>query len=148
MCGIVGYIGKSDSKQVLLNGLEKLEYRGYDSAGIAVLNESGVHSTKVKGRIATLRENVDNSIQAPMGIGHTRWATHGEPSTANAHPHQSSSGKFTIVHNGVIENYQNLKNEYLRDVSFVSETDTEIIVQLIERFYHEFQDTTEAFRKQ
>lgn len=147
MCGIVGYIGKSDSKQVLLNGLEKLEYRGYDSAGIAVLNESGVHSTKVKGRIATLRENVDNSIQAPMGIGHTRWATHGEPSTANAHPHQSSSGKFTIVHNGVIENYQNLKNEYLRDVSFVSETDTEIIVQLIERFYHEFQDTTEAFRK-
>ncbi|MBU8791771.1 glutamine--fructose-6-phosphate transaminase (isomerizing) [Oceanobacillus caeni] len=147
MCGIVGYIGNNDSKNVLLHGLEKLEYRGYDSAGIAVLNEEGVHLTKVKGRIAKLKESVDDSVQATMGIGHTRWATHGIPSITNAHPHQSTSGKFTIVHNGVIENYQDLKREYLSDVTFLSETDTEVIVQLIDKFYQEHQDTLTAFRK-
>lgn len=147
MCGIVGYIGNNDSKNVLLHGLEKLEYRGYDSAGIAVLNEEGVHLTKVKGRIAKLKESVDESVQATMGIGHTRWATHGIPSITNAHPHQSTSGKFTIVHNGVIENYQDLKREYLSDVTFLSETDTEVIVQLIDKFYQEHQDTLTAFRK-
>ncbi|MFD1850085.1 glutamine--fructose-6-phosphate transaminase (isomerizing) [Oceanobacillus bengalensis] len=147
MCGIVGYIGQNDSKNILLNGLEKLEYRGYDSAGIAVLNDDGINLTKVKGRIATLKESVDNSIQATMGIGHTRWATHGVPSIANAHPHQSTSGKFTIVHNGVIENYQDLKREYLSDVVFVSETDTEVIVQLINKLYEKYQDTAKAFRE-
>ncbi|WP_068677485.1 glutamine--fructose-6-phosphate transaminase (isomerizing) [Oceanobacillus sp. Castelsardo] len=147
MCGIVGYIGNNDSKNVLLHGLEKLEYRGYDSAGIAVLNEEGVHLTKVKGRIANLKESVDDSVQATMGIGHTRWATHGIPSTTNAHPHQSTSGKFTIVHNGVIENYQDLKREYLSDVTFLSETDTEVIVHLIDKLYKEHQDTLTAFRK-
>ncbi|GAB3063058.1 glutamine--fructose-6-phosphate transaminase (isomerizing) [Virgibacillus ainsalahensis] len=147
MCGIVGYIGQNDTKEVLLNGLEKLEYRGYDSAGIAVLNNEGVNLTKVKGRIATLRESVDDSIHATMGIGHTRWATHGVPSENNAHPHQSASGRFTLVHNGVIENYQDLKREYLSDVSFVSETDTEVIVQLIEKLYEKNEDTAEAFRQ-
>ncbi|WP_156291608.1 glutamine--fructose-6-phosphate transaminase (isomerizing) [Oceanobacillus salinisoli] len=147
MCGIVGYIGNNDSKSILLHGLEKLEYRGYDSAGIAVLNDEGVNLTKVKGRIVNLKERVDESIQATMGIGHTRWATHGVPSITNAHPHQSSSGKFTIVHNGVIENYQDLKKEYLSDVSFVSETDTEVVVQLIEKLYNQYQDTVKAFRE-
>ncbi|WP_099156737.1 glutamine--fructose-6-phosphate transaminase (isomerizing) [Virgibacillus ndiopensis] len=147
MCGIVGYIGQNDTKEILLNGLEKLEYRGYDSAGIAMLNDNGMNLFKVKGRIAALRERVDNSISATMGIGHTRWATHGVPSEENAHPHQSTSGRFTLVHNGVIENYQDLKNEYLSDVTFASETDTEVVVQLIEKLFENHQDTAEAFRQ-
>lgn len=147
MCGIVGYIGQNDTKDVLLNGLEKLEYRGYDSAGIAVLNDEGINLFKVKGRIAALRERVDNSVHATMGIGHTRWATHGVPSEENAHPHRSTSGRFTLVHNGVIENYQEIKKEYLQDVNFVSETDTEVIVQLVEKLFAENGSTIEAFRK-
>ncbi|MFD2630444.1 glutamine--fructose-6-phosphate transaminase (isomerizing) [Oceanobacillus kapialis] len=147
MCGIVGYIGQNDTKDVLLNGLEKLEYRGYDSAGIAVLNDKGINLFKVKGRIAALRERVDSSVHATMGIGHTRWATHGVPSEDNAHPHRSTSGRFTLVHNGVIENYQEIKKEYLQDVNFVSETDTEVIVQLIEKLFAETGSTIEAFRK-
>ncbi|CDQ41311.1 MULTISPECIES: glutamine--fructose-6-phosphate transaminase (isomerizing) [Virgibacillus] len=147
MCGIVGYIGQNDTKEILLDGLQKLEYRGYDSAGIAMLNENGVNLFKVKGRIATLRERVDHSIHATMGIGHTRWATHGVPSEENAHPHQSASGRFTLVHNGVIENYQAIKDAYLSDVDFASETDTEIVVQLIEKLFAELGDTPAAFRK-
>ncbi|WP_243550120.1 glutamine--fructose-6-phosphate transaminase (isomerizing) [Priestia megaterium] len=147
MCGIVGYIGTEDSKEILLRGLEKLEYRGYDSAGIAVVNNEGVHVFKEKGRIAELRQAVDNSVAAPAGIGHTRWATHGVPSQENAHPHQSTSGRFTLVHNGVIENYAILKREYLQDVTFKSETDTEVIVQLIEKIAAEGLDVEEAFRK-
>jgi glucosamine--fructose-6-phosphate aminotransferase (isomerizing) len=147
MCGIVGYIGTEDSKEILLRGLEKLEYRGYDSAGIAVVNNEGVHVFKEKGRIAELRQAVDNSVVAPAGIGHTRWATHGVPSQENAHPHQSTSGRFTLVHNGVIENYAILKREYLQDVTFKSETDTEVIVQLIEKIAAEGLDVEEAFRK-
>ncbi|MDL4841246.1 glutamine--fructose-6-phosphate transaminase (isomerizing) [Aquibacillus rhizosphaerae] len=147
MCGIVGYIGYNDTKEVLLNGLEKLEYRGYDSAGIATLNKDGINLFKVKGRIAALRERVDNNVQATMGIGHTRWATHGAPSEDNAHPHQSASGRFTIVHNGVIENFYELRDAYLNDVSLKSETDTEIIVQLIEVLHQKYNDTAEAFRQ-
>lgn len=147
MCGIVGYIGTEDSKEILLRGLEKLEYRGYDSAGIAVVNNEGVHVFKEKGRIAELRQAVDNSVVAPAGIGHTRWATHGVPSQENAHPHQSTSGRFTLVHNGVIENYAILKREYLQDVTFKSETDTEVIVQLIEKIAAEGLDVEEVFRK-
>ncbi|RDY72580.1 glutamine--fructose-6-phosphate transaminase (isomerizing) [Halobacillus trueperi] len=147
MCGIVGYIGQNDTKEILLNGLEKLEYRGYDSAGIATLNENGVEVTKVKGRIASLREAVDESVKATHGIGHTRWATHGAPSEENAHPHQSTSGRFTIVHNGVIENYVDVRDEYLSDVEFKSETDTEIIVQLMEVLNNEMNDVAVAFRK-
>ncbi|AQX56349.1 glutamine--fructose-6-phosphate transaminase (isomerizing) [Priestia flexa] len=147
MCGIVGYIGTQDSKEILLRGLEKLEYRGYDSAGIAVVNDDGVHVFKEKGRIAELRQSVDNNVVAPAGIGHTRWATHGVPSRENAHPHQSHNGRFTLVHNGVIENYAILKREYLQDVEFKSETDTEVIVHLIEKIASEGLEVEEAFRK-
>lgn len=147
MCGIVGYIGNLDSKEILLKGLEKLEYRGYDSAGIAVMNDNGVQVFKEKGRIADLRNIVDEDVMANTGIGHTRWATHGVPSTVNAHPHQSNSGRFTLVHNGVIENYDILKREYLQGVALKSDTDTEIIVQLIELFVNNGSNTEEAFRK-
>ncbi|MDY0407126.1 glutamine--fructose-6-phosphate transaminase (isomerizing) [Virgibacillus sp. 179-BFC.A HS] len=147
MCGIVGYIGQQDTKEILLNGLNKLEYRGYDSAGIAMLNEEGISLFKATGRIANLRKRVDNSISATMGIGHTRWATHGIPSGENAHPHMSASGRFVLVHNGVIENYVELKRELLADVSFVSETDTEVIVQLVEKFANEGMDTKTAFQR-
>ncbi|MED4271499.1 glutamine--fructose-6-phosphate transaminase (isomerizing) [Geobacillus stearothermophilus] len=147
MCGIVGYIGYQDVKEILLRGLEKLEYRGYDSAGIAVLNESGVHVFKEKGRIADLRRIVDPNVNATVGIGHTRWATHGAPSRVNAHPHQSASGRFTLVHNGVIENYEMVKRDYLADVTFQSDTDTEVIVQLVEKFVRDGLTTEEAFRK-
>jgi len=147
MCGIVGYIGYQDVKEILLRGLEKLEYRGYDSAGMAVLNENGVHVFKEKGRIADLRRIVDSDVKATIGIGHTRWATHGAPSRVNAHPHQSASGRFTLVHNGVIENYEMVKRDYLADVAFQSDTDTEVIVQLVEQFVRDGLTTEEAFRK-
>jgi glucosamine--fructose-6-phosphate aminotransferase (isomerizing) len=147
MCGIVGYIGNNDSKEILLRGLEKLEYRGYDSAGIAIANEQGIHVFKEKGRIAELRAGVDESIAAATGIGHTRWATHGVPSKLNAHPHQSTTGRFTLVHNGVIENYAILKRDYLQGVELQSDTDTEIIVQLIEKIANEGLSVEEAFKK-
>lgn len=147
MCGIVGYIGYKDAKEILLSGLEKLEYRGYDSAGIAIRDAQDVHVFKEKGRIADLRKIVDEKVSAVTGIGHTRWATHGVPSRENAHPHQSLSGRFTLVHNGVIENYEQLKKEYLLDVPLKSDTDTEVIVQLIELFVHEGLETEVAFRK-
>lgn len=147
MCGIVGYIGNTDAKEILLKGLEKLEYRGYDSAGIAVVTESGVQVFKEKGRIADLRSVVDETVLAHTGIGHTRWATHGVPSHNNAHPHQSTSGRLTLVHNGVIENYLGLKREYLEDVTFASDTDTEVIVMLIEKFVNDGLTVEAAFRK-
>ncbi|WP_134704831.1 glutamine--fructose-6-phosphate transaminase (isomerizing) [Ammoniphilus sp. YIM 78166] len=148
MCGIVGYIGNQDTKEILLRGLEKLEYRGYDSAGIAVMNDAGVHVFKEKGRIAALREIVDLNTNATIGIGHTRWATHGVPSQYNAHPHQSGSGRFTLVHNGVIENYELLKRDYLSDYDFKSDTDTEVIVQLVEHFVQNMGlDVEAAFTK-
>ena len=146
MCGIVGYIGTHDVKDILLNGLEKLEYRGYDSAGIAISNESGIHIYKDKGRIAHLRTVVNPSVLAQVGIGHTRWATHGVPNRENSHPHQSKTGRFTIVHNGVIENELALRQTYLSDYSFVSETDTEVIVALIEKFVSEKEDVELAIR--
>ena len=146
MCGIVGYIGEIDSKEILLKGLEKLEYRGYDSAGIAVRNEDGITVFKEKGRIADLRQAVELDVFAKTGIGHTRWATHGVPNQLNAHPHQSDSQRFTLVHNGVIENYHLVQKEYLSDVDMTSDTDTEVIVQLIEKFSKEGMTTGEAFR--
>ena len=137
MCGIVGYIGENNCKDILLDGLEKLEYRGYDSAGITLLENNDVEVIKVKGRIAALREKVGTTAAGKVGIGHTRWATHGVPSETNAHPHQSTSERFTLVHNGVIENYKELKKEYLQGVEFKSETDTEVVVQLVEKFSSE-----------
>ncbi|WP_214540629.1 glutamine--fructose-6-phosphate transaminase (isomerizing) [Staphylococcus pseudintermedius] len=147
MCGIVGYIGYQNSKEILLNGLEKLEYRGYDSAGIATRNDNEVTVTKAKGRIAELRREADNEIDGQTGIGHTRWATHGIPNYENSHPHQSSSERFTLVHNGVIENYEELKEEYIPNVTLVSDTDTEVIVQLVEHFSETGLSTEEAFTK-
>lgn len=148
MCGIVGYIGYDNAKELLLSGLEKLEYRGYDSAGIAVANDNGTTVFKEKGRIAELRKVADNNdTDSHVGIGHTRWATHGVPSTVNSHPHQSNNERFTLVHNGVIENYEELKSEYLSDVTFQSETDTEVIVQLVEHFSNKGLETEEAFSK-
>ncbi|EUJ60360.1 glutamine--fructose-6-phosphate transaminase (isomerizing) [Listeria fleischmannii] len=147
MCGIVGFIGSKNAKDVLLNGLEKLEYRGYDSAGIALLNHEEVYVVKEKGRIADLSEKVAKDAFGEVGIGHTRWATHGKPSHENAHPHQSTSGRFTMVHNGVIENYSLLKEEYLKEATFISDTDTEVIVQLVEKFVEEGLTTESALRK-
>ena len=147
MCGIVGYIGSRDVKEILLQGLEKLEYRGYDSAGIAVKGEDETKVFKEKGRIRDLRNKVEDDFEGKVGIGHTRWATHGEPSVVNSHPHQSLDGRFTLVHNGVIENYVQLKEDYLEDVNLVSDTDTEIIVQLIAKFEKEGSSTLEAFKK-
>lgn len=148
MCGIVGYIGYDNAKELLLKGLEKLEYRGYDSAGIAVVNDDGTKLFKEKGRIAELRKVADNSDEdGTLGIGHTRWATHGVPNYENSHPHQSTSGRFTLVHNGVIENYEELKAEYLSDVTFSSETDTEVIVQLADYFSRQGLATEDAFTK-
>lgn len=148
MCGIVGYIGYDNAKELLLKGLEKLEYRGYDSAGIAVVNDDGTKLFKEKGRIAELRKVADNSDEdGTLGIGHTRWATHGVPNYENSHPHQSTSGRFTLVHNGVIENYEELKAEYLSDVTFSSETDTEVIVQLADYFSKQGLATEDAFTK-
>lgn len=147
MCGIVGYNGSLDAKEILLKGLEKLEYRGYDSAGIAVHNEEGITIFKEKGRIADLRNAVDGDVEAHIGIGHTRWATHGVPNKLNAHPHQSASGRFTLVHNGVIENYHLLKKAYLKGIQVQSETDTEVIVQLVDLFSQEGLSTVDAFRK-
>lgn len=148
MCGIVGYIGYDNAKELILKGLEKLEYRGYDSAGIAVVNDDGTKLFKEKGRIAELRKVADNSDEdGTLGIGHTRWATHGVPNYENSHPHQSTSGRFTLVHNGVIENYEELKAEYLSDVTFSSETDTEVIVQLVDYFSRQGLATEDAFTK-
>lgn len=148
MCGIVGYIGYTNAKELLLKGLEKLEYRGYDSAGIAVANESETKVFKEKGRIAELRKVAENSDEdGTQGIGHTRWATHGVPNYENSHPHQSASKRFTLVHNGVIENFEELKAEYLSDITFLSQTDTEVVVQLIEHFSNEGYTTEEAFTK-
>jgi len=147
MCGIVGYVGVKNAKDTLVHGLRKLEYRGYDSTGIALLNSEGVHVFKEKGRIAVLEKAIDENIVGTLGIGHTRWATHGEPSKENAHPHQSASGRFTLVHNGVIENDTQLKAQYLADVAFKSETDTETVVQLIEKFVDEGDAVEGAFRK-
>lgn len=146
MCGIVGYIGEQGCKDILLNGLEKLEYRGYDSAGIALLTENGVNIFKDKGRIAHLRSICDESTDSTIGIGHTRWATHGKPNLVNSHPHESTSGRFTLVHNGVIENDDQLKENTLSKVAFKSDTDTEVIVQLIEKHVFEGNSVEEAFR--
>ncbi|MGE7666211.1 glutamine--fructose-6-phosphate transaminase (isomerizing) [Ureibacillus composti] len=147
MCGIVGYNGELDSKEILLKGLEKLEYRGYDSAGIALHNAEGITVFKEKGRIADLRTAVNDDVIAHIGIGHTRWATHGVPNKLNAHPHKSASGRFTLVHNGVIENYHLLQKAYLKGIQMQSDTDTEVIVQLVELFANEGLTTVDAFRK-
>jgi glucosamine--fructose-6-phosphate aminotransferase (isomerizing) len=138
MCGIVAYVGDRTAYTILINGLQRLEYRGYDSAGIALFN-GAAHVYKCKGKVKDLQKMTRNrDIPGLMGMGHTRWATHGEPSDINAHPHQSMNGKFHIVHNGIIENYAPLKKELInRGYIFESETDTEVLVNLIENIYIE-----------
>ncbi|KRF44176.1 glutamine--fructose-6-phosphate transaminase (isomerizing) [Paenibacillus sp. Soil787] len=137
MCGIVGYIGKRNSQEILLEGLKKLEYRGYDSAGVAVYTADGLQIKKAKGRIANLESKLDETpLTGSVGIGHTRWATHGKPSDVNSHPHTDNSLKFSVVHNGIIENYITLKEELMaKGHNFVSETDTEVISHLIADLY-------------
>lgn len=138
MCGIVGYTGNQSAAPLLLEGLKKLEYRGYDSAGIAVTEDHSIHISKVTGRIANLCEKTEDGRLTPgtTGIGHTRWATHGAPTEPNAHPHASNDGRFAVVHNGIIENYVELRQELTREgYRFESETDTEVIIHLVEMYY-------------
>lgn len=138
MCGIVGYIGKKPAAPLLLEGLSKLEYRGYDSAGVALLDAAGMAVCKAKGRLRVLEERMNGGVGYPqtVGIGHTRWATHGRPSDENAHPHCSENGRFAVVHNGIIENYAALREELSeKGIAFTSETDTEVIAQLLEQYY-------------
>lgn len=138
MCGIVGYVGSEQAAPVLLKGLATLEYRGYDSAGIAVWHGGQLEMAKAAGKLQVLRDLTaeGSSLPGTMGIGHTRWATHGEPTDVNAHPHLSRSGRFAVVHNGIIENYQQLKTRLQRHgYNFVSQTDTEVIAQLVEYYY-------------
>jgi len=137
MCGIIGYVGSEDAVPIITDGLKKLEYRGYDSAGIAVCGKTGFNVVKQKGRLAALEKRlVGNPISGTIGIGHTRWATHGEPSDANSHPHLGSQSKIAVVHNGIIENYKWLKERLeKKGVRFASQTDSEVIAQLAERYY-------------
>ncbi|MDT2756894.1 glutamine--fructose-6-phosphate transaminase (isomerizing) [Enterococcus asini] len=144
MCGIVGIIGKQQAELVILQGLERLEYRGYDSAGLYVANRTSSHLIKAQGRIKNLAEKVTPEVTGTIGIGHTRWATHGKPSEANAHPHTSASGRLVLVHNGVIENFDELHQTYLADHQFKGQTDTEIVVHLIEELMNQEDLTTEA----
>lgn len=137
MCGIVGYIGSREATPVLMNGLKRLEYRGYDSAGVAILHEGKIEMVKTKGRLTTLEEKLKNvELKGNLGIGHTRWATHGEPNDVNSHPHISSSGKIAVVHNGIIENFMKLK-EFLisKGYRFQSDTDSEVVANLIDYNY-------------
>lgn len=138
MCGIVGYVGNKDAQQVILEGLEKLEYRGYDSAGIAICNENAnILSAKKKGRLSILETYLqEQPLKGHVGIGHTRWATHGAPSDVNSHPHCNESGTIAVVHNGIIENYMQIKEELLeKGYHFQSDTDTEVVVHLIDHYY-------------
>ncbi len=148
MCGIVGYAGGDEAAPILLKGLEKLEYRGYDSAGVAVYDGTSICVVKTKGRLKNLREKIHEGrdVRGRVGIGHTRWATHGKPSDLNAHPHMSGSGRFAVVHNGIIENYLPLR-DFLSEKGyrFVSDTDTEVVAQLLDYFYQG--DLLDAVRK-
>ena len=149
MCGIVGYVGKDKALPILINGLKNLEYRGYDSAGVAILSESKLNIVKNKGRIKNLEEILDyDKISGNIGIAHTRWATHGVPSRENAHPHTDNKHNFAVVHNGIIENYLELKEKLLHlGYTFVSATDTEVIPMLMEYYYEIEKDVFKAFKR-
>ena len=138
MCGIVGYFGNKDSVPILINGLKRLEYRGYDSAGLAVIGDDQLHLLKKAGKVSVLESEVDDHVfNGTVGIAHTRWATHGEPNDINAHPHTDQDGKIALIHNGIIENYNVLKQVLEKEgVKFQSETDSEVLVQLISKIYY------------
>jgi len=138
MCGIIGYVGKENAVPIIVEGLKKLEYRGYDSAGIAIYGKNGFDVIKQKGRLAALEEKLSGqNLAGRMGIGHTRWATHGEPSDINSHPHVGSKNKIAVVHNGIIENYKHIKERLENHgVNFYSQTDSEVIAQLAEHYYN------------
>lgn len=148
MCGIIGFAGKTEAVTILLDGLERLEYRGYDSAGVAVVSPDGkLQVKKSKGRLSALRTllEAEEPLSGSIGIGHTRWATHGEPNDVNAHPHVGQEGKIAVVHNGIIENYLEIKNALIRKgITFSSDTDTEVIVQLLEYYYKKYSVLTDA----
>ena len=138
MCGIVGYIGKEQAAPILLDGLAKLEYRGYDSAGLAVYDGNDIEIVKAKGRLQALRDRTGDgrSLKGTLGIGHTRWATHGEPSVSNAHPHFNGNKTIAVVHNGIIENYQPLREKMIqKGYTFISDTDTEVVAHLLDYYY-------------
>ena len=144
MCGIVGYIGDNQAIPFLLDGMSKLEYRGYDSAGVAVYDKGKIRIEKCVGRLEALKQKLKGNMpEGTMGIGHTRWATHGRPSDVNSHPHADSSGEFVVVHNGIIENYLGLKQDLqAKGHNFLSETDTEVVAHLMaEYFTGDFEDT-------
>lgn len=149
MCGIVGYIGNKNASQILIEGLKKLEYRGYDSAGIAILDNDDILVRKCKGALKFLEKKIaDETIKGSVGIGHTRWATHGEPSDTNSHPHTSMDGSISIVHNGIIENYASIKAQLQSQGSvFLSQTDTEVVVHLIDKLYKQEKDIFKAVLK-
>ena len=149
MCGIVGYIGPRDATPIVLNGLKKLEYRGYDSAGLAVIQDGRIEIRRDAGKLSHLTDLVNGSpIHGTPGVGHTRWATHGAPSARNAHPHLGATGRVVVVHNGIIENYLDLRNELTAEgVEFHSDTDTEVIVHLVEHYISTGLDLTESARK-
>ena len=149
MCGIVGYIGKRQASDLLVEGLSKLEYRGYDSAGVAIIEDEKISVRKLKGRLANLENDLNaNSINGHIGIGHTRWATHGEPSDVNSHPHSNGNATISVVHNGIIENYMKLR-EWLTDkgYQFLSETDTEVIPNLVDYYYRDGRNLFDAVVK-
>lgn len=149
MCGIVAYIGERDAYPVIIKGLRRLEYRGYDSAGVAIMNQHGLNVYKKTGKVSDLEEFVkDKDVSGSIGMGHTRWATHGEPNDRNAHPHYSESKTFAIIHNGIIENYNSIKTELKnRGHKFESDTDTEVLIHLIEELYDNLKvDLEEAVR--
>ena len=149
MCGIVAYLGDREAYPILINGLRRLEYRGYDSAGVALLHDKELRILKCQGKVSDLERHVsDHSVSGTLGIGHTRWATHGPPNDVNAHPHQSTSGDLALIHNGIIENYAAIKEELShRGHVFVSETDTEVLVHLIDDVQRtEKVDLAEALR--
>lgn len=148
MCGIVGYIGSKQASHLLINGLLRLEYRGYDSAGVTLLQDSKLVTIKQKGRVAALDNQIDHKkMNATIGIAHTRWATHGEPNNINAHPHSDNSGNISIVHNGIIENYSALKKQLIeKGYSFHTQTDSEVLAVLIGAFYEQVKDLEKAVR--
>jgi len=148
MCGIVGYIGPREATSIILNGLKRLEYRGYDSAGLAIIQNGNIEIRREAGKLSNLEQLVNtNPISGKVGIGHTRWATHGEPSARNAHPHLGSTGKVVVVHNGIVENFLELREELSAEgVVFQSDTDTEIIVHLIERYLSTHENLLDATR--